>query len=359
MLRISWSFVCFLVVTATTDAQSTSPEQVSYSRQIAPLLMLKCAGCHGPDPWWTDAYQDGLDLTTFKGLIKGSSRGRVVVPGNSAKSTILERLTSDIPSQRMPFVGKPLSTTQIALIRNWIDQGAVEDHVETPRTSINLENVPLLQNPEPNHSSFPYEDILCHLPVEAYATAIVTDAETGKELMRRGGAAQKVTGEHEDYDLGAATRSGGWVYWSLDRNTVWPKSITTISVRLEIIYNDGPLWGTEFDVQRGRTNGVPATSAFIRNPISISKDKTGVFHYRLDGDADVDIEIVRMTDQHTLVFKDHKADLQAGVKTYPWDLRGQDGEIVPPGEYVARFRSAARNREIPVGDVCLLIRINP
>ncbi|PYR55266.1 MAG: hypothetical protein DMF91_24760, partial [Acidobacteria bacterium] len=50
--------------------------------------------------------------------------GKVIVPGNSRASLILERLLAAEKSRRMPFGGSPLPPETIELVRAWIDQGA-------------------------------------------------------------------------------------------------------------------------------------------------------------------------------------------------------------------------------------------
>jgi hypothetical protein len=135
-----------------------------------------------------------------------------------------------------------------------------------------------------------------------------------------------------------------------------------IDIDLVIKYNKGDLRGTEFGLIRKGTydDYKPyVESSFARNPISISKDKSGIFTYVLNGRADVDIEIANLQSQKTIVFKDRKNDLRAGNKTYPWNLHGKNGKYVSPGTYVARFRSKARNTDIPVNDVCVVFKVHP
>jgi len=48
-----------------------------------------------------------------------------MVPGRSKDSLILKRLLATDPKARMPLGAAPLAPDKIALIRAWIDQGAV------------------------------------------------------------------------------------------------------------------------------------------------------------------------------------------------------------------------------------------
>ena len=74
----------------------------------------------------------GLRVDTASGL------QRVIAPGNAANSTLIQRVTSTKPGFKMPPVGEPLSSTEIATIRDWIDGGAkapVEKAAAAPRSS--------------------------------------------------------------------------------------------------------------------------------------------------------------------------------------------------------------------------------
>src|SRR5262249_26168050 len=50
-------------------------------------------------------------------------KSKAVIPGNSAKSPLIERVTSQDEAKRMPLKAPPLAEKEIALLRAWIDQG--------------------------------------------------------------------------------------------------------------------------------------------------------------------------------------------------------------------------------------------
>lgn len=84
-----------------------------------------CLDCHNA----TDA-EKGLNLDTFEALMKGGESGSSLVPGNSGESLLLKFLEGRSgktgKNQFMP-PGKAdkLSPTEIALVRKWIDSGAL------------------------------------------------------------------------------------------------------------------------------------------------------------------------------------------------------------------------------------------
>ncbi|MBI1904221.1 MAG: PSD1 domain-containing protein [Planctomycetia bacterium] len=99
-------------------------DRVVFNRDIRPILSDNCYKCHGPDE---KERQAGLRLDV-QGVATGKleSGSTAVVPGKSAESALVARITSPDPDQRMPptTTGKHLTARQIDLFRRWIDQGA-------------------------------------------------------------------------------------------------------------------------------------------------------------------------------------------------------------------------------------------
>ncbi len=106
---------CFLA--SLLDAQ-TAPQKVDYDRQVHPILAEKCFACHSQEK-----RSGGLSLFSYEDVLNGGRNGGTVRPGKSADSLIMLRITGET-QPRMPLVGAPLSDGEIAIIRDWIDQGA-------------------------------------------------------------------------------------------------------------------------------------------------------------------------------------------------------------------------------------------
>jgi hypothetical protein len=100
---------------------------VDYERQIKPVLKARCYSCHG-----ALKQESGLRLDTGSLLRKGGDNGAGLVAKKPDESPILERVTHQDESQRMPPEGKPLSAEQIELIRRWIAEGATSPSDERP-----------------------------------------------------------------------------------------------------------------------------------------------------------------------------------------------------------------------------------
>ena len=134
-------------------------ENLTFEKDILPLLKESCIGCHG------DRKQKGdLRLDSLEATLKGGEHGKAVVPGDAAKSSILfasAQVNDKIamppkrggrggpgaggpggasgPGENQPAPGadgqrgpqgrggqrtKPLTSDQVALLRAWIEQGA-------------------------------------------------------------------------------------------------------------------------------------------------------------------------------------------------------------------------------------------
>ncbi len=91
--------------------------KVDFARDIQPILQTHCAGCHGATKQMAQLRLDNRQ-----------SALRVITPSASAASRLFKRITvndSQHGEPRMPKGGAALSPAQIALIKRWIDEGAV------------------------------------------------------------------------------------------------------------------------------------------------------------------------------------------------------------------------------------------
>jgi hypothetical protein len=91
---------------------------VRFNDHVRPILAEHCLQCHGPDEENREA-----DLRLD---FEEDAKKSAIVPNQPDKSELFHRLTSDDPDLRMPppDTGKSLSASQIALVRQWILDGA-------------------------------------------------------------------------------------------------------------------------------------------------------------------------------------------------------------------------------------------
>ncbi|MBI1368520.1 MAG: DUF1553 domain-containing protein [Planctomycetes bacterium] len=117
---------CLLVcVLAGSAIGADGPDQIEFNRDIRPILFNNCIACHGPD---VKHRKHNLRFDTPDGPLIDLEHGRkAIVPGDPDHSEMVRRITAADPDDRMPpaKAGKPLTPQQIALIKKWIQQGAV------------------------------------------------------------------------------------------------------------------------------------------------------------------------------------------------------------------------------------------
>ena len=110
--------VTWLVVAAAVAARTA--QGVDFAHEVVPILRKHCGECHTGD-----ARQGGFSLNTREDLLAGGDSGTPgLVPGESATSELVARITSDDPDDRMPSEGEPLPPEAIAMLTAWIDEQA-------------------------------------------------------------------------------------------------------------------------------------------------------------------------------------------------------------------------------------------
>src|SRR6478752_597641 len=82
-----------------------SAADVDFARDIQPIFAESCYSCHGPK-----VQMAGLRLDV-------RPSGNIIVPGDAANSTLVQRLSSADTQTRMPMGGQPLAAEKIDLVR--------------------------------------------------------------------------------------------------------------------------------------------------------------------------------------------------------------------------------------------------
>lgn len=106
-----------LVLSGAQNPNPAAPS-VDFASEVLPIFKASCFGCHGEEK-----QRGGLRMDSRESLLKGGDSGPAVIPGNSAKSPLILRVTG-VEEPRMPMGQAPLSKAQIATLKQWIDQGA-------------------------------------------------------------------------------------------------------------------------------------------------------------------------------------------------------------------------------------------
>ncbi len=92
-----------------------------FESDILPIFQANCLVCHGEN-----LQQNGLDLRTRDGALKGGESGPAILPGSARESLLFEKIYSG----SMPIGGEKLIAQEIELIRHWIDAGGLKEGEE-------------------------------------------------------------------------------------------------------------------------------------------------------------------------------------------------------------------------------------
>jgi len=169
----------FAILTLTLSGHIFA--QVVYNDDIQPIFNTRCIACHGGT--------SGVFLTSYQAVMGsvGQQYGtNIVIPNEPDQSPIIDKIgTSPTYGDRMPQGGPYLSDDQIALIRQWIAEGALEtpatniaDNAGVPHRFELLGNYPNPFNPSTN--------IVFTLPVDAgWSVTVYTSA--GRFVMDKSG----------------------------------------------------------------------------------------------------------------------------------------------------------------------------
>ncbi|MCA9242085.1 MAG: DUF1549 domain-containing protein, partial [Planctomycetales bacterium] len=106
---------------ATEPAIATA---VDFNRDVRPILSEHCYTCHGPD---AGTLMAGLRLDHQRAVFSPAESGAApVVPGVPQASELVRRIEAGEEEVMPPHgEGKPLTKPQIALLRRWVQEGAV------------------------------------------------------------------------------------------------------------------------------------------------------------------------------------------------------------------------------------------
>ena len=110
--KISSALLCLLLI--------SNVSAVDFTKEVKPILEASCVKCH-----CSAKDKGGLNLETLELSMKGGESGAAVVPGNAAKSLLIEKVK--LPADHddiMPPKGDPLTKTQIGILEKWIQEGA-------------------------------------------------------------------------------------------------------------------------------------------------------------------------------------------------------------------------------------------
>jgi hypothetical protein len=116
---LAWLGILF-VLCDSAIATAGEPGKVDFGRDVLPLLRDRCFKCHGARKK-TANYRIDVRSLALRG---GESGKPAVVPGDSAKSELIRRVTTARDDEAMPPGKEKLTAAQAKLLRDWVDGGA-------------------------------------------------------------------------------------------------------------------------------------------------------------------------------------------------------------------------------------------
>ena len=117
-------FASFLRVAAYGQSASSvapapsTPGEVEFDQKVWPILQSRCAKCH-----LGGNRKGGFRLDSRDLILQGGDTGPGAVPHQSAKSLLIDLLTTSDKDDRMPKKGPPLPKAEIDVVRSWVDRG--------------------------------------------------------------------------------------------------------------------------------------------------------------------------------------------------------------------------------------------
>lgn len=114
-----WVIVSLLAPCSVFAEQPAAPQAIDFNTHIRPIFTAHCTACHG-------GVKQAGDISFVRGNSVLPPEGWIVEPGEALNSILVERITETDPDLVMPPPehGPPLSPKEIALLKQWINEGA-------------------------------------------------------------------------------------------------------------------------------------------------------------------------------------------------------------------------------------------
>lgn len=129
-----------VLLSASCALFATEPAKVSFYKDVRPIFVAHCQGCHQP----AKAQGDYI-MTDHAALLKPGSSGKAaIVPGKPDASFLIENIAIKDGKAEMPKNRDALNPLLIEVIRKWITEGAVDDTPATAKApAINMDHPPI------------------------------------------------------------------------------------------------------------------------------------------------------------------------------------------------------------------------
>jgi hypothetical protein len=219
-------------------AQQPRAQEEFFEQRIRPVLAAHCYDCH------TDAAKAGLRVDSRAALLKGGQRGAAIVVGDAGKSLLIQAVTHEHATLRMPKGGAKLSESALADLKQWINDGAVWP------VTVAVKNDYLIK---PEHKAFwSFQPIAHPAPPASKGTAIdafLLAALEAKQLSFNPPADKRTLLRRVTFDLIGLPPT--WEEIVAFENDVSPTAFAKVVDRLLASPHYGERWGRHWlDVAR-------------------------------------------------------------------------------------------------------------
>src|SRR5580658_8809845 len=117
-----------LALLTLSPALAQTPHHTNYEEDVRPIFARHCFGCHN-----ASEVRAGLNLESYNGVMKGGGSGDIVIAGRPASSMLYKAVAREEGAPQMPLGQAKIPDAEIAVIRDWIQQGLLETAVSAPK----------------------------------------------------------------------------------------------------------------------------------------------------------------------------------------------------------------------------------
>lgn len=122
-----WWCVAIGLLSISLLAGMQQRRPVSFTKEVQPLLLKRCALCHGEKK-----AEHNLRLDSYEAIMQGDKDGPVIVPGKSGESRLFLVVAGKREPKMPPDPLPPLTPLELDVLRRWIDEGAKNDASTPP-----------------------------------------------------------------------------------------------------------------------------------------------------------------------------------------------------------------------------------
>ncbi|HEY1066337.1 MAG TPA: c-type cytochrome domain-containing protein, partial [Pirellulales bacterium] len=215
-------------------------EKISFHKQVRPILLAHCQGCHQPAKPLGEYV-----LTNFTAMMKGGESGApAIVPGKPDESPFVQQITPPKPGDaaEMPKGKDPLHETQIATIRHWISQGAIDDTPPDSGPKFDAEHPPVYRS-APTVSALAYSPDGSLIAIGGLFEVVLHKADGTGVAARLIGQSERITSVAFSPDGKLLAATGGCPC-RFGEVQIWDVASKTLKTSVQITFDDlyGASW---------------------------------------------------------------------------------------------------------------------